>query len=123
MPHIEFGHCRKSTVLYNFLHSIIGRLVKNTARAVTWLTVTVRFDNYPMDSNKPVYTETDLRQLELSIDELIDTVGLLKHENARLRQQKDELMGERAQLIENTEAAKTCIEAMISRLRLLESDA
>jgi hypothetical protein len=46
-----------------------------------------------MDSDKNQYTEDDLRQLEQRIDELIDTVSLLK--NGR-------------------------VEAMISRLRSLE---
>ncbi len=73
-----------------------------------------------MDSEKDAYTEDDLRQLEQRIDELIDTVGTLKHENTSLRQQKDKLVGERSQLIEKTELARNRVEAMISRLRSLE---
>ena len=70
--------------------------------------------------NNIEYTETDLRQLEQRIDELIDTVGLLKNENTSLRQQKDKLVAERSQLIEKTELARSRVEAMISRLRSLE---
>ena len=74
-----------------------------------------------MDSEKDVYTEDDLRNLEQRIDELIDTVGLLKNENTSLRQQqKDKLATERSQLIEKTEMARSRVEAMISRLRSLE---
>ena len=73
-----------------------------------------------MDSDKNVYTEDDLRLLEERIDELIDTVNLLKNENTSLRQQKDKLAGERSQLIEKTEMARSRVEAMISRLRSLE---
>ncbi len=73
-----------------------------------------------MDSNKTDYTETDLKQLEQRVDELIDTVGLLKNENTSLRQQKDKLVTERSQLIEKTELARSRVEAMISRLRSLE---
>ena len=73
-----------------------------------------------MDSEKDVYTEDDLRQLEQRIDELIDTVGLLKNENTNLRHQKDKLVTERSQLIEKTEMARSRVEAMISRLRSLE---
>ena len=54
------------------------------------------------------------------VDELIDTVGLLKNENTSLRQQKDKLVSERSQLIEKTELARSRVEAMISRLRSLE---
>ncbi|MDH3759720.1 MAG: TIGR02449 family protein [Gammaproteobacteria bacterium] len=73
-----------------------------------------------MDTDKNVYTEDDLRQLEQRIDELIETVGSLKNENTSLRQQKDKLVGERSQLIEKTELARSRVEAMISRLRSLE---
>lgn len=73
-----------------------------------------------MDSNNTEYTETDLKHLEQRIDELIDTVGLLKNENTSLRQQKDKLVTERSQLIEKTELARSRVEAMISRLRSLE---
>jgi cell division protein ZapB len=77
-------------------------------------------EDYNMDSKNNVYTETDLNHLEQRIDELIDTVGLLKNENTTLRQQKDKLNSERSQLIEKTELARSRVEAMISRLRSLE---
>jgi len=80
----------------------------------------LRADDYAMDSDKNVYTEDDLRLLEQRIDELIDTVGLLKNENTSLRHQKDKLVTERSQLIEKTEMARSRVEAMISRLRSLE---
>ncbi len=73
-----------------------------------------------MASDKNVYTETDLSHLEQRIDELIDTVGMLKNENTSLRQQKDKLSIERAQLVEKTELARSRVEAMISRLKSLE---
>ncbi len=73
-----------------------------------------------MDSDKNLYTEDDLQQLEQRIDELIDTVGLLKNENTNLRQEKGKLVTERSQLIEKTELARSRVEAMISRLRSLE---
>ncbi len=73
-----------------------------------------------MDSSKTTYTEDDLRQLEQRIDDLIDTVGLLKNENTNLRQQQDRLVTERSQLIEKTEMARSRVEAMISRLKSLE---
>ena len=77
-------------------------------------------EDYTMDSDKTVYTETDLSHLEQRIDELIDTVGLLKNENTTLRQQKDKLNSERSLLLEKTELARSRVEGMISRLRSLE---
>ena len=73
-----------------------------------------------MDSDKTLFTENDLRQLEQRIDQLIDTVGLLKNENISLRQQQEKLVAERSQLLDKTETARTRVEAMISRLRSLE---
>lgn len=73
-----------------------------------------------MDSDKTLFTENDLRQLEQRIDQLIDTVGSLKNENSSLRQQQDKLVAERSQLLDKTETARTRVEAMISRLRSLE---
>ncbi len=73
-----------------------------------------------MDSKKTTYTESDLQRLESQIDALIDTVNLLKQENTSLRHQQDQLMTERAQLIEKTELARSRVEAMISRLKSLE---
>jgi cell division protein ZapB len=73
-----------------------------------------------MDADNKTYTESDLVKLESQIDALIDTVTQLKQENSSLRHQQDNLMSERAQLIEKTELARTRVEAMISRLRSLE---
>ena len=73
-----------------------------------------------MDSDKTIFTENDLRQLEQRIDQLIDTVGSLKNENISLRQQQEKLIAERSQLLDKTETARTRVEAMISRLRSLE---
>ncbi len=117
LHHIEIRHCRKLVVLYNF------RILAPVPSSKKQLHVDlhcIRPDDYTMDSEKNVYTEDDLRQLEQRIDELIDTVGSLKNENSSLRQQKDKLVTERSQLIEKTEMARSRVEAMISRLRSLE---
>jgi cell division protein ZapB len=73
-----------------------------------------------MDSDKTLFTENDLRQLEQRIDQLIDTVGSLKNENTNLRQQQEKLVTERSQLLDKTETARTRVEAMILRLQSLE---
>ncbi|MFT5657399.1 MAG: cell division protein ZapB [Gammaproteobacteria bacterium] len=73
-----------------------------------------------MDTEKTLFTEHDLSQLEQRIDQLIDTVGSLKDENISLRQQQEKLITERSQLLDKTETARIRVEAMISRLRSLE---
>jgi cell division protein ZapB len=64
---------------------------------------------------------TDLAALEVRVDELIRTISQLKTENSALRHQQENLVTERAQLIEKTEQARTRIESMISRLRAMET--
>ena len=66
-------------------------------------------------------TEMDLQKLEQRVDELIRTVNLLQEENQALRVSQDSLTAERAELIEKTELARTRVEAMITRLKSMES--
>ncbi len=63
----------------------------------------------------------DLKALETRVDELINTVDKLTTENTALKSQQNNLVTERAELIEKTELARTRIESMISRLRAMET--
>ena len=63
----------------------------------------------------------DLSALESRVDELIRTVDSLSSENEALRNQQQQLAAERATLIEKTELARTRVEAMIARLKAMES--
>lgn len=66
-------------------------------------------------------TELDLRKLEIRVEELIRACSYLKDENKTLRAHQDNLVTERAALIEKTEMARTRVEAMITRLKAMES--
>ena len=66
-------------------------------------------------------TDLDLRKLEVRVEELIRACSYLKDENKSLRLRQDNLVAERAALIEKTELARTRVEAMISRLKAMES--
>jgi len=63
-----------------------------------------------------------LESLETSIDELTHICARLAQENQRLREEQIGLKNERAALLEKTALARTHIEAMINRLKVLESD-
>ena len=65
--------------------------------------------------------ELDLKTLEARVDELIRTCSRLKDENQALRTTQEGLVAERAELIEKTELARSRVEAMISRLKSMES--
>lgn len=67
-------------------------------------------------------TEQDLRALESRVDELIRACGHLKNENKSLKARQEDLLAERAELIEKTELARTRVEAMITRLKSLEDN-
>ena len=103
---VEIEHCRKLADSYNFCILALAPCGKKRLHVDLR---DLRPDDCTMTSDKNVYTEDDLRQLEQRIDELINTVGSLKNENS-----------ERSQLIEKTELARSRVEAMISRLRSLE---
>lgn len=66
--------------------------------------------------------DTELRNLERRVDELIRSVERLRDENRSLRESQAALMTERARLIEKTEEARGRVEAMISRLKSMEQD-
>jgi cell division protein ZapB len=63
----------------------------------------------------------ELAALETRVDELIRKVDGLANENETLRSQQDQLTTDRAGLIEKTELARNRVEAMIARLKAMES--
>ena len=62
----------------------------------------------------------DLDTLERQVEELIRTCRQLREENTSLRVRQDHLVGERAELIEKTELARSRVESMITRLKSME---
>jgi len=67
--------------------------------------------------------EMDLKRLEVRVEELIRACALLKEENHSLKTRQDNLVAERAALIKKTELARSRVEAIISRLKGMESGA
>lgn len=62
----------------------------------------------------------DINSLESRIDALIKSVDELSDENRALRTQQDNLIAERASLIEKSELARSRVESMIARLKAME---
>ena len=63
----------------------------------------------------------DTQALEEKIDHLIRICDQLQDENRALRDQQSSLLSERAALVEKSEQARARVEAMISRLRAMET--
>jgi len=74
-----------------------------------------------MTQKEKTSVEVDLKALEIRVDELISACDFLKKENQTLKIKQENLVNERASLIEKTELARTRIESMISRLKSLET--
>ena len=70
-------------------------------------------------SNTPRMEEMDI--LERRVGELISVAEQLSRENKALRTQQENWSVERAKLIEKNELAKSRVESMIGRLRMLEN--
>jgi cell division protein ZapB len=66
--------------------------------------------------------EQDLRALEMRVEELIRACIHLKDENKTLRADVELLSRERDKLIENNSTARNRVEAMIDKLKSLESE-
>ncbi|MCK4843334.1 MAG: TIGR02449 family protein [Methylococcales bacterium] len=65
-------------------------------------------------------TSTELKYLEKKLDTLIDEYNSIKNENSTLKTKQDELVKEKAKLLEKTTIARTRVEAMITRLKSME---
>jgi cell division protein ZapB len=72
-------------------------------------------------NNKNTTVETELARLEVRVGELLSLVQQLTEENRALRHRQDNLSGERSSLLQKNEQVRASVEAMIGRLRLLES--
>jgi len=63
----------------------------------------------------------ELKALEDKLDLLIEQYNSLKHQNSFLKNQQEELVQEKAQLLEKTTLARIRVEAMITRLKAMEN--
>ena len=72
-----------------------------------------------MDANDTI---SQLQQLASRVDNLLELARRLAEENRSLRQGQETLASERAQLQNKNDLARTRVEAMIQRLKSLESN-
>lgn len=66
-------------------------------------------------------TTARINRLEEQVSELLELCKRLGKDNSDLRAQMQALSGERATLLEQKEQVRSQVEAMISRLRSMES--
>ena len=63
-----------------------------------------------------------LKQLEKKLDHLIQLCARLQAENTSLREKESTLLRERSKLLEKNEMARSRVEAMITRLKNLDTE-
>jgi len=73
-----------------------------------------------MDPNDAL---AQVQQMSTRLDKLLELVRRLADENRSLRQGQEQLVNERAQLLNKNELARSRVEAMINRLKSLENNA
>ena len=75
-----------------------------------------------VDNATAADTDIELKRLDESVNILLNTISQLKDENVQLRSQQEFLQVERSRLMEKTETARTRVEAIINRLKAMESN-
>lgn len=63
----------------------------------------------------------ELKDLEDKLDALIEQYRQVKNENNSLKTKQEELVRQKAKLLEKTTLARTRVEAMITRLKAMEN--
>jgi len=63
----------------------------------------------------------ELQRLEKRLDELVVICTQLKDENRSLKERQDSLIADRATLLQKNEQVRARVEAMIGRLKAMES--
>lgn len=70
-------------------------------------------------SKEPAFKQ-ELKRLEERLQEVLDLCGRLQEENHSLRENQEQLVAEKANLVQRNEQVKTRVEHIISRLKSLE---
>ena len=73
------------------------------------------------DKNTPIMTEPELVRLEEQVNSLLELVGRLTRENRSLRAQQESLATERAGLLEKHDQVRNRVDAIVTRLKSLET--
>lgn len=73
------------------------------------------------DKNTPVMTEPELVRLEEQVNMLLELLDRLTRENRSLRVQQESMATERAGLLEKHDQVRNRVDAIVTRLKSLET--
>gem|GEM_PF-426165 len=88
-----------------------------------WLTLCVRAFILGGMENQTQAPLEDLQAIRQAVEQLLAQLQALRGENEVLKQRMDVLLAEKAQLMQKNDQARTRLEAMINRLKMLEQSA
>ncbi|MEL7297913.1 MAG: TIGR02449 family protein [Pseudomonadota bacterium] len=74
-----------------------------------------------MTETNTQFFDQELRRLEQRMDDIVKVCDQLKEENRSLKARQDTLIAERASLLQKNELVRGRVEAMIGRLKAMES--
>ena len=74
-----------------------------------------------MNTGAPNPFDVELRQLEARMSDIVRVCDQLREENRSLKARQESLMTERASLLQKNELVRSKVEAMIGRLKAMES--
>ena len=90
---------------------------------ICWLTLARHpFILSGMDNQTQAPLE-DLQAINTAVEQILAQLQTLKGENEVLKQRMDALLAEKSQLMQKNDQARTRLEAMINRLKMLEQSA
>jgi cell division protein ZapB len=73
------------------------------------------------NNNSPTQIDLELTRLEEQVASLLETVEHLSQENRSLRTQQDSMANERANLLEKHDQVRNRVDAIVTRLKSLET--
>ena len=133
---IDARTLQQDTISHYFCEKRVKRMTHNWALPVKWrqkqntliiwinsLTATGTLFNHMTTKDTETIQPMDIQDLENKLDDLIVLYKEVKDENHSLKTKQEELVREKAKLIEKTSLARTRVEAMITRLKSMEHGA
>ncbi|MDH3888770.1 MAG: TIGR02449 family protein [Gammaproteobacteria bacterium] len=71
----------------------------------------------------PILTEPELTRLEQQVDTMLELIDRLTKENRSLRSQQESMATERAGMLEKHDQVRNRVDAIVTRLKSLETGA
>lgn len=113
------SHTHKKALFFGHMPHMSEKLLEHLLTPVKGLHIVIRQYRTP---NPLIMAESQYAQLESKLNQLIELCQRLDKENAALKAREATWQQEKLRLVEKNELARSRVEAMIKRLKSLESE-